>query len=482
MLIQTGTNVTSSASPRSVAGNLNLSGNLTLGGTLGLTGNLSVASAASLNPNGQWLVLSAPSGNQTLQNANAGTWSLSKLELAISNGTATVLNNQNIQITQSLALTSGKLSLQNQTLTLGSATQSATVLGGNSSSYVVTLSGSNIRHFTPSNGAYPFPVGDATTYSPISLQLYYGGQNGATITGKVTNGPHPSIGTSTNYLNRYWSLDQIGLVAGYGYGVTFQYADADVIGSESLIHPFKFTPGTGQGTGWVGAIGSGSNFTMGSGNVNMATNTITWNGLYSFSDITGNGGGSILPITLLNWDAQTQAEGVNISWRVASQTRNKWFKVLHSLDCFSADTVSVVPGAGTLNQIMDYSVLDANPKEGINYYQLIWIDDQGKVEYTPWKAVRWQTDGQNGLTVWPNPAKSGGDVWISLHNESTSSQSLRIEVLDGRGRSISNQLLVTQGSGSIPVKLPTEGLSSGLYFIQVTGEGTRYQSKFMLEP
>jgi hypothetical protein len=216
--------------------------------------------------------------------------------------------------------------------------------------------------------------------------------------------------------------------------------------------------------------------------VNMVTNTITWNGLYSFSDITGNGGGSILPIALLHWDAQPQPEGVHVSWKVASQTRNKWFKVLHSLDCFNADTVASLPGAGTLNQTMEYAVLDANPKEGVNYYQLIWIDDQGKVEYTPWKAVRWQTASEGGLTIWPNPAKSGGDVWVTLKTEATSQQSLLIEVLDGRGRSISSQVMVAQGNLAVPVKLPTEGLSSGLYFIQVTGDGVRYQSKFMLEP
>lgn len=482
MLIQSGTTVTTAAAPRSVGGNMNLSGDLTLGGTLGLAGNLNVQAGVAFNPNNQWLVLSAPSGNQTLQNANAGTWTLPKLELALSNGTATVLNNQNIQVSQALTLTSGKLSLQNQTLTLGTASQAATVSGGSSTAYVVTLSGSNIRHFTPSNTTYSFPVGDAARYSPITLQLYGGGQNGATITGKVTNGPHPSIGTSLNYLNRYWTLDQVGLASGFGYGVTYQYSDADVVGSESMIQPFKFTPGTGLGTGWVGAIGSGSNFTMGSGTVNMVTNTITWNGLYSFSDITGNGGGSILPITLLNWDAQPQPEGVHVTWKVASQTRNKWFKVLHSSDCISADTIAAVPGAGTINQVMEYAVLDANPKEGINYYQLIWIDDQGLIEYTPWKAVRWQTTAQQGLSIWPNPAKSGGDVWISLQTEFTAEQSLRIEVLDGLGRSVSNQTLVTQGVGAIPVKLPTEGLSSGLYFIQVTGEGLLYQSKFLLEP
>ncbi len=482
MLIQSGTTVTTAAAPRSVAGNLNLSGDLTLGGTLGLAGNLNVQTGVAFNPNNQWLVLSAPSGNQTLQNANAGTWTLPKLELALSNGTATVLNNQNIQVSQALTLTSGKLSLQNQTLTLGTASQAATVSGGSSTAYVATLSGSNISHFTPSIGVYPFPVGDAATYSPITLQLFFGGQNGATITGKVTNGPHPSIGTSLNYLNRYWTLDQVGLASGFGYGVTYQYSDADVVGSESMIQPFKFTPGTGVGTGWVGAIGSGSNYTMGAGNVNMVTNTITWNGLYSFSDITGNGGGSVLPITLLHWDAQLQPEGVHVTWKVASQTRNKWFKVLHSMDCFTADTVAAMPGAGTVNQVMEYAVLDANPKEGINYYQLIWIDDQGKVEYTPWKAVRWQTAAEGGLTIWPNPAKSGGDVWVALKTESTSQQSLRIEVLDGRGRSISSQMMVAQGNLAVPIKLPTEGLSSGLYFIQVTGEGIRYQSKFMLEP
>ncbi len=92
----------------------------------------------------------------------------------------------------------------------------------------------------------------------------------------------PQNDCATDYLNRYWVLNQSGL-SPFNANIKFTYAASDVVGTEANIY---------------GALWDGFGFTTFTP-VNPATHTFTTNGIFSLGDFTGGA------LSCLN-DLQTQ--------------------------------------------------------------------------------------------------------------------------------------------------------------------------------
>ena len=120
---------------------------------------------------------------------------------------------------------------------------------------------------------------------------------------------------------------------------------------------------------------------MGVGTVNPGTRTITWDGLYSFSEFTSIGNGTPLPISLLDFNVRPVLNQVEITWTTASETNNDFFTVERSQDGREFIPIGVVDGAGNSNTILNYKLMDADPYVGISYYRLKQTDFDGKFEY-----------------------------------------------------------------------------------------------------
>ncbi len=85
-----------------------------------------------------------------------------------------------------------------------------------------------ISDFTP--GIKLFPIGDGTNYTPIQLDVLAG--SGAYISARLTSAKHPSNDSTTDFINRYWSLstDATNLNA----TATATYIDpTDIAGTEA---------------------------------------------------------------------------------------------------------------------------------------------------------------------------------------------------------------------------------------------------------
>lgn len=184
------------------------------------------------------LILQATAGPQTISDALWGT--------VTSPGNLVINNNSSAYLTSSkwmngtITLTSGVLNLCGYMLTLS---ETASIVGTLSSSRMIVLGGSSLlRKVFPagSNLSFTYPVGDtigSIEYSPIRLDLV---SNSAqrSIGIRLTDGNHPQIAGSTNYLSRYWSLESPTLSGGtYQYILSATYLSADVTGTETSIRP-----------------------------------------------------------------------------------------------------------------------------------------------------------------------------------------------------------------------------------------------------
>ena len=150
---------------------------------------------------------------------------LSYLEI---NNAAGITLNSSPTISSGLTLTRGKITTGANQINLGTA---ASVTGASSASYV---NGTVQKAFNTSSGSsFTFPVGDASSYTPVALANMAVGTAG-TLTAKTTAGQHPQIAgsgiNSAKDVARYWTLTASGLVAST-YNVVCTFVSTDVIGA-----------------------------------------------------------------------------------------------------------------------------------------------------------------------------------------------------------------------------------------------------------
>lgn len=253
----------------SVAGNLNLLGGIydmdATTATTSVTGNVTIASGATLklstqvggdfNIAGNWsnsgtftpssrLVQFNGTSAQTLTGATTFDY------LTLNNSLGLTLLN-NVSVNQTLALTSGKITLGANNLTVGSSGS----ITSSSTNYIVTNSTGQLKR-TIGAGAVTFPVGNSA-YNPIVLNNTGGTSDVYGI--NVLDGTYATPFDNTKIVNRRWQISE-AVAGGSNLSVVGQYNTADTFGVNFAAGT---TPLIGfyNGASWttVGATAAGSN-------------------------------------------------------------------------------------------------------------------------------------------------------------------------------------------------------------------------------
>jgi len=472
-------------STRALRGNLTIStGTFTLtpsfAGDFNIGGNWTNASGSFFHNSKKVIFDRQTAGNQTI----IGTETFYDLEVSLNSGSLVLSTATNVTISNDLSFTGGKLDIGTAT---NNITVNGAITGAGSSNYINTNyagAGALIRK-AATNTTYVFPVGDATNYTPISLTLYSGANASSTLKGKVVDAVQPNLASSsptppTEYLTRYWSMDESGLTPGFGYGIdaTFVNTGSDITGSVSNIFPYKYHAGVGVGAGWVAAAIANSAYPMGTGSVSAGH--IIWDGLYSFSDITGGGNGTPQPITLLNFDVKANGNQVNLDWRTASEINNDRFELQRSTDAKAWETFTTQKGAGNHNGILNYSAVDNQPYNGVSYYRLKQIDFDGKFDFSEIKSVSIDKaiDATITINMYPNPA-TGGNVNVTLSNININSR-IQIVVKDLLGKNLITVANDIAASTYFSTSVNADNLSNGVYLIAITIDGVTTTKKLVV--
>lgn len=121
--------------------------------------------------------------------------------------------------------------------------------------------------------------------------------------------------------------------------------------------------------------------------------------------------GIALPVDLISFAAAFQEDYVNVSWATASETDNDHFVVLHSMDGKDWNEVALIDGMGNSSELKEYSIQHFDYKSGINYYQLVQVDFDGRENYSDVVSVKANHEDDQ-LLVYPNPAISGSSVTV----------------------------------------------------------------------
>jgi hypothetical protein len=177
-----------------------------------------------------------------------------------------------------------------------------------------------------------------------------------------------------------------------------------------------------------------------------------------------------VPVTLISFTATVQNRQVKLNWQTSAEINNAYFIVERSTDGINYSGIGRVNGHGTSTIQHNYSLIDPQPSDGINYYRLRQVDIDGLFSYS---EIR---------TATLNKPETITAYYNSQSNTIVISFSEKHETLQGRLYSTNGQLIsasnITEQELLHNMKLPV--LSSGIYVLQLVNETTRYSKRIMI--
>jgi hypothetical protein len=378
--------------------------------------------------------------------------------LTISNTSGDVHLGVPATVSNQLTLNNGLLDASNYSLNL--AAGNIPVVGASSTRYVVTGNGVgstgqlNIANISP-NTSTLIPIGTSTYYLPALINPGANTGNsysafvfsGAT-TNAIANGPAFSAVTLSKILNAEWNITR---TSGAGSAsLTLNWASSGTALEGSAFQGYGLNVGITQFTAgsWLGGIGSGSESTH--------TATATFN---SFSQFSVAGDGIILPSVLVNFEAHGNQNNnsVLLSWTVSGGSQVEEFEVQKSENSVYWNSIGTVQSNSQLTTMASYSLIDAQPVAGTNFYRLIMHNMDGGRDQSPVRTVT--ISPTTDISVFPNPATD----FININMNGKGSD-LVVRLISPEGKILQQ----SKGSNNDPVSsMDVSRFPTGIYMVQV---------------
>ena len=246
----------------------------------------------------------------------------------------------------------------------------------------------------------------------------------------------------------------------------------------------------GNGTGGVGTndlskvrllIDNNSSFAVGAtsitpNNYNQATGVIEF--IHDFNNTTGffftlgsiDIGGATLPVELLSFNADLESDVVNLSWETLTEINNDYFVIERSKDTKEWEEIGEVKGAGNSVGSLTYISEDINPLKNISYYRLKQIDYDYNYTYSTIKKINNIKKAEEAI-AYPNPTQA--NVLLSINDADT----YEFILLNSIGQKIECKV----NKNKTEATLLTEGLSKGIYFINIVNKDSSQIIKLIKE-
>ena len=369
------------------------------------------------------------------------------------NGTGGVTINDNQSIAGTLTLTSGILTVGNNTITL-----TGSISGGGSSSYIQTNGTGKLTRNGITTSTL-FPVGNAK-YNPVTINNV----NNLNWSVKISDGITPDPGfPATGRVDLIWDITPSTNPPSSATSITFQYDATSQVGPDysSINANMQAFHRNRYDEYWLPT----GNTAAADQTVPTAT-TVTITGLTSFSKYALSKVGSPLPVTLLSFSGYKDGVRNQLRWVTATETNNTGFQLERSIDGLNYQSigfVSTLAIGGNSQAQLKYSFTDANPAGIKHYYRLRQLDIDGRSNLSNILLLQGEKPTAFEITsVFPNP--SCGQITLLL--SAPANENIRIRLFDVSGRVIeTRQVNVLTGNNSIPFDLSKQ--AKGQYLIQV---------------
>lgn len=187
----------------------------------------------------------------------------------------------------------------------------------------------------------------------------------------------------------------------------------------------------------------------------------------------------ILPISLLEFKAEKEADNIHIEWSTSSETNNDYFTLERSDESKTFETIATIDGAGNSNEILNYRFEDKNPEPGMNYYRLKQTDYNGDFEYFKIVALNFsegdsEAVSSNAIIVkeaYPNPFKSE----IKLDFEVKKAENIEVIIQNARGEVLYQEAILASAGANNYIFTRADELNSGIYYINLKSDSENFK-------
>ncbi len=271
--------------------------------------------------------------------------------------------------------------------------------GGATYGFVSSTGNGNLSRLTNTNQSYIFPVGSnvgTLRYRPISIT--------------------PNNATDNTFTVRMANVD----ATTEGYDVSLFNSNITLV-NDQFYHKINRSNGTSSANlkfyynesedgQWQGLANWDSSLWGDVGQITHTTVTpFNTSELLAFDNFTNEpfaltDNKSTLPVEWSSFVAQKEESEVKLKWITASETNNIFFSIERSIDAIHFDEIAQVKGAGNSNTENYYSLTDAYPQIGNNYYRIKQVDYDGKNTYSEIRNVYFGDNSK--IRIYPNPASN----------------------------------------------------------------------------
>ncbi len=458
------------------------------GSTIGIEGDLSYVSGTFTSETSR--IIMQGSSPQTISGAFTGAADMDQLEIDNSTG---VTMGGSIDIDTELALTNGLLTPGANKLLLSADA----VIGGNSIGNATTYVNGTLCKIITNSEEFYFPVGRAGRWGYASVDPvtndthewcvdYY---NQIATTEATIDNMNPSLAalarttpTRTISENEYWRIEDDATGVDAIIGLRWD-GGSDVSNNPSDWYALEVMKW--NGAAWDAHNGTGHDSNPSPSTSHgffKATSTITFS--ERFVTLGSTSENNALPVELISFTANAQAQSVKLNWETASEIDNDYFEVQRSVDGMEFKKIGEVNGNGNTSEAIKYTFEDKLPITGVAYYRLKQVDFNGMYDHSDAVSVEWINDGERAafveLNLYPNPA-TGGRAKLrvtGLQQQTTAT----VKLLDMFGK-VYLQKVIESGALSQDGYLmqPRVRLASGVYVVSVQ-QGNQVHQKTLIIP
>ncbi|MBM3415252.1 MAG: T9SS type A sorting domain-containing protein [Bacteroidetes bacterium] len=180
-----------------------------------------------------------------------------------------------------------------------------------------------------------------------------------------------------------------------------------------------------------------------------------------------------VPVELVEFTGLQRTSEILLKWTTASEFNSSHFELEKSENGVDYSRIASIPAAGISNDLRYYSYPDKAIKAERNYYRLRSVDLKGREDLSNVVLVKMQGISQK-VYILGNPFNQVID--LKLFRAPVSSTQLRL--LDLTGKLVA-QKQFGKDIQAINWDMRPYGLSTGIYYLEVTVDGTKFAFKLI---
>ncbi len=182
----------------------------------------------------------------------------------------------------------------------------------------------------------------------------------------------------------------------------------------------------------------------------------------------------ILPVKLVGFKAVKESSVVKLNWTVAQEANIENYQVQRSKDGINFTTIQTIQARNQSAYQPNYTLTDASPLKGVNYYRLAIIEN-GRKELSGVVTVTMSQAGNN-FTINYIP----GSTKLNIRLIGLDAGNYSVSVVNAGGQVLQNMRLTHDGAEVNKEVTLKGGLSKGIYRVVLLNNNNRSSQAFMV--